>query len=88
MMTRKLKKHTPETCPASTIVVSRDPCYNRGLLDQLRSGRASHCEECLSKWKEVQNALHPTKKGDKILYMGVLGIGICLLTWLACRKKA
>jgi len=87
-MVRKFKKHTPETCPASTIVVKRDTDYNRALLDQLRSGRACHCKACLDKWKEVQNALHPTKKDNKILYMGVLGIGICLLTWLVCRKKA
>jgi hypothetical protein len=87
-MTRKFKKHTLETYPASTIVVRRDTDSNRALLDQLRSGRACHCEACLSKWKEVQNALNPTKKGNKTLYISVLGIGICLLTWLACRKKA
>ena len=87
-MYRKFKKHTPETCPASAIVVKRDIAYNRALLDQLRSGRASHCEACLTKWKEVQKALHPTQKDNKILYMGILGFGICFLTWLACRKKA
>jgi hypothetical protein len=87
-MARKFRSHTPETCPASTIVVKRDSAYNRALLDQLRSGRASHCEACLNKWKEVQKALHPTKKDNKkTLYIGVLGIGICLLTWLVCRKK-
>jgi hypothetical protein len=87
-MARKFKKHTLENCPASKIVVRSDTDYNRTLLDQLRSGRACHCEACLTKWKEVQNALHPTTKDNKIIYMGLLGFGICFLAWLACRKKA
>jgi hypothetical protein len=124
-------KHTPETCPAPSVVIIPGDTENiKEVLGRLKSGVACHCDACRAKWKEAQNSLRqlkqkedqgrlkfdvacnydacrakckeaqnspqqtkqPEQKEDRIgshtIYIGVLGVGICLLTWLACKKKA
>ena len=77
-------KHTPETCPASSVgIIPGDTENIKEVLTRLKSGVACHCDACRAKWKEAQHSLRqPKQKEDK----GRLKSGVAC-NYDACRAK-